>query len=904
MAEPGNHDRAAVDDLLAATHAPADLDRELTRVILRRAAETDPELAEAIRLCAIPRRFDAEILDVVRPGADGANAKAFATLALQSFVRPNPDGTLSYDDVTRTVLIDEWRAAEHREQLDEVIERLVLFYSERHDEVQVHERELRRIADVVRRASPARYVQLVGRTEASLLSPLLEALDLEALRSDEAVYDFFERYCFDYEGKGRVTVCQTLLHAAKQTIEGGLGAGRNIPGWLKYWEARLSRQLLGDARAEQIVTELLDDVGGDVKLETWALSELFLAQQGQSKLKEAMATCLRQVARAEETQADPYNLSRAYVRLGDAHSSLDELEQAEAAYRRGIELARENYDTATEAGALLSLAGVLSSAGSQDAALSTCLEAIWMARTGLRGDPSVQGSFALSSLLTASDPQLAETTFQEAEALGAELDDPLQGWGLRRTRLDLFRQAGQIDRALDLLGQLLGATPGHLDERTRSGLVLDEALLADAQGDVDRGLALYGTLLDRVRAGLGDHWHEGAGLINRANLNVKLGRWTEAEADYVAAEAKWRDLQHEIHANLVVVSRADLARLRGDLEDAKTLLEQARPYLDDARSSRSGDFQYIRGQVLESCADWTGAVDAYQRALTVYRAVGQIDDSAAVLTCLARVSRTRSRWGEATRYAGEASRLWQELADLNTHYPFPAVQDANAENGRGLRAFVQSEQDGRRLGLARDLFRSAAERVPANPLFRLNLAYAHIHLGQWQDAARAIEDALGNGIGTLPAAFFYDSLARCHRGHAVALGIAWQIDDAVEANAKVYDGLAGQVAPALASEALLAAGDLRLKQEGRAQDAAALFARAAELGIVMPSSLGLRQALVAAAEGERDLAAAGLRAAVELRTTEGDLDPKASLRQEADVVAYGSPLAGVLDELEASVFDA
>src|SRR5712691_1985096 len=104
---------AALDTIDAQENA----EKEILRYLIARASETDAEWGEVIRCCAIPRRFDAEIVGVLRdrPAERETNEHLLAKLLKFSFARTLPDGGYAYHDSTRDLILEEWRRPEKRE---------------------------------------------------------------------------------------------------------------------------------------------------------------------------------------------------------------------------------------------------------------------------------------------------------------------------------------------------------------------------------------------------------------------------------------------------------------------------------------------------------------------------------------------------------------------------------------------------------------------------------------------------------------------------------------------------------------------------------------------------------------------------------------------------------------------
>src|SRR4051794_3390519 len=96
---------------VASIRSRKDSELELIKQTIENARRRSPELADAIRYCAIPRRFDAEIIGALRdaPRDRDGNKRILDQVIEHSFVLPRaPDGFVYHDNV-RDVLIKDWR---------------------------------------------------------------------------------------------------------------------------------------------------------------------------------------------------------------------------------------------------------------------------------------------------------------------------------------------------------------------------------------------------------------------------------------------------------------------------------------------------------------------------------------------------------------------------------------------------------------------------------------------------------------------------------------------------------------------------------------------------------------------------------------------------------------------------
>ena len=202
----------ALIGLVAGGASADEVARHLLYANFERARSTDPELAEMLRACAIPRRFDEKIIGVLRgaPDDDERNRRLLDGVLSFSFVLARSDSGYVYHDSTRDLILSDWAKEEDRGLYTQYNERLVEYYEARYEGEKRIEQDWMRVADLIHRASRDRHRQLTLLIEARIMAPLLEALYHATLLSAGEGYAFFERYCFVYEAENRLTACASL----------------------------------------------------------------------------------------------------------------------------------------------------------------------------------------------------------------------------------------------------------------------------------------------------------------------------------------------------------------------------------------------------------------------------------------------------------------------------------------------------------------------------------------------------------------------------------------------------------------------------------------------------------------------------------------------------------------------
>jgi len=103
-------------------------DAVLAQLVETLLAKSRPELAEAIRLAAIPFWFDQPLLTALRSREDGLEGKLLARLRRLSFVHEE-DGRYTYSQEVRHLLLEQWQ--QDREGFVEAHRRALAYFEER-----------------------------------------------------------------------------------------------------------------------------------------------------------------------------------------------------------------------------------------------------------------------------------------------------------------------------------------------------------------------------------------------------------------------------------------------------------------------------------------------------------------------------------------------------------------------------------------------------------------------------------------------------------------------------------------------------------------------------------------------------------------------------------------------------
>jgi hypothetical protein len=143
----------------------------------------------------------------------------------------------------------------------------------------------------------------------------------------------------------------------------------------------------------------------------------------------------------------------------------------------------------------------------------------------------------------------------------------------------------------------------------------------------------------------------------------------------------------------------------------------------------------------EQLGHWDAAEEHYQQALHMAVARRELERQAALMHALAAMHARRSQDQMSADYARRAKEADSQLAaaDLGTTAEH---EQADNENGRGMRSFADPGDREAALDRARQFFRSAAELDPGNLWPRLNLAFTYAEQQDWQEASETLGSVL------------------------------------------------------------------------------------------------------------------------------------------------------------------
>ncbi len=721
-------------------------DRELLRLTVERVREESPELADAIRYCAIPRRFDATVIGVLRGAQDDGdgNSRILAGVLTYNFAVPRRDGGYVYHDSVRESLLRDWRTPDNQEQFQTLNQRLVTFYESQQSGTDELESALGRVAATVQSASPARYAQLASNLESRILTPLLEGLYHQTLISPDKGLDLFRTYYERWESRGRVGICNALVNGFRDFLERLYSeeARRAAMLWVRYYDVRRSLFAGPFEASENKLRELLSEAGDDVTLKLWVLGDLGTCLHSQSKFVEARKCLEEAVELDQKTGTDPWNLPNWLDRIADIDWSLEELRRAEQSKLRAIEAAKNANKDMMVASSLLALSGILAGSHRFREAVQAAMEALDMARTKLREDIGTQRAVLIRFAYLAAwqSPALLETLKAELEAYFPPGETSYDLTQHRIRYVELLQQGGQLTRAAAAVKEVHEQVSTGSDVMTVTDVIFRKALLMSETGLKGEALNLYAEILTRYERGEATLWHRAAALHNRAGVDSDLALWAEAESDSDEARLLWEQMDHRVFGAHVCVTKATTLRKQGKMKDAEALLDAAGPTIEEAQSSYLPDYYRERGQIYRGLARWREAEALFVRAAEADAPSADRKRAMRHYGDLVILALLQGHWADAEKWSALVQQLSREMAEHESFSYSESQRQSDEENARGMHLFCTgAATDSSRGTRARELVSSAAARFPQHFWYLLNLVYVSAELREWREAADALE---------------------------------------------------------------------------------------------------------------------------------------------------------------------
>jgi tetratricopeptide (TPR) repeat protein len=737
-------------EVMASIEGSGDPTGQLIKLIVERQQESNPELAQAIQYCAIPRRFDAAMIGALRdaPGDNDGNEKILGGVSGYNFVVPRRGGGYVYHDSARTALLKEWRVPDRLTSFLEFNNRAFKFYERQQQANQEIETSLGRVSQLIQKVSRARYTQLTIQFSAQFLWPYLEALYHKSLVSAADLFDAFEGYYFSLEAAGRISVCQAMLQATRDYLKleypGDVNTER--PRWLQYYEGRIDRVAGEFSKCEMVLNALLPQAEDLPKLSIWILGELGACLRAEGKLRESGEVLDRLVSVSNLQTTDAWNRSVWLLRAAQLRQDTEELDKADDLSRMAIGAAKEAGNDGTLGACWLTRSTILQSLGQFKESVDAAFEALDISRTTATDNIALQSDVmvALGFLAASQSNELLETLNEEQRAQfppDAKSEDLLR---LRVICTQMLYRGSQFVRTAQVVEQAMADFPDLQDTPLWTELLFRAALARDELGQFDRALKLYDEVIDRFDKGLTEPGLYSSALHNHGVLQVDLCQWEAAEADFAKARQAFDKMGHTVLASFARnVERARMSCKLGRIQEAEETLELADKDMTPNRSSYLPDFYLERARVYNYSGRFEKAIADFREAAALSEGAGRWKRAATAYGHLLGIAVRMSNWDDAAKWAGKVRDLAFTREALEKYTYSSEFKTANDEDARAIRyLFTEGSQRRESRTLARDLLRSACDRMPDYFWYYLNLSYVCAELGDWVEAAKSLETAL------------------------------------------------------------------------------------------------------------------------------------------------------------------
>lgn len=728
----------------------------IARLTLEELRRSDPPLAAAYTVAALPRRFDAKIIDVLLEATSlgASDAEAFARLAQLSEVRRHRDGRYTLHDSVRAPLLRHWRAEEGLAELWAAAhQRLAEHLQNRHQAARIAEDQLAATRTVISEADGERYLQISQVVSLELAAPLVEAVYHATIADGEAGRLMLIAEFNRNGAEGRPNTCSALVESFAEGVAQGVadaGERRRLEQWAEYLRARLRVFEEEFDAAEQALERLGADEVVDPVLRMWVLDELGRAARGLFQFDRARTRFRQAVDERRRHEIDLWNLPLALSWLGGCHDDLWDDQQAIRIYEESLAEARELGNRPHEFSTLASLARLHALHGKPAEAAGAIIDALHLARTDpqLRLRAAIGHTLAVGAMrvLVKLDQRQAETAYQEARALvRPEAVDELVV--LDDNYLDelidvrLLARASQIEA---LIRKNLPRAPSHVAARflvTAGRALTNQGLAEDALGVHDEILALQ----ESARV---EPWQVAAARTNAALAQLDTGRLDAAEQSLDAARTVWEAMGHERGQAFVSVYQADLARRRGDLDRAERLVRAGEVFSQTGAFAET-DFLTVRARILHARGQWAQAAGAAERAAAVMSARAVHHEHANVLAEWAGACARAADYVSAARAASalaDATALLARQAEwLPDQHELRADRDAAAAM---IAVVTRTSNRTAALEGASEQLKLAMAADPGPFWYPLNLAYVEWELGNTRAKKRAIDAAAQRAAGS------------------------------------------------------------------------------------------------------------------------------------------------------------
>lgn len=215
---------------------------------------------------------------------------------------------------------------------------------------------------------------------------------------------------------------------------------------------------------------------------------------------------------------------------------------------------------------------------------------------------------------------------------------------------------GEIAKARDYFAVAVRQDPGLFWPRYELALTMRD------MGELDAARDNLETLVERAAVS-SDMQMRAAANNALAQVHWRQGEFGQADSAYLAAMEAARAMGDPAAESVILVNRGILARIQGDLQEARRHLAAALAATERTDTPDRASIYQSLGQVEWAAGELPLAMDYYRRAHDEFRAANDRRGMAASLNAMARVQRRLGQFADAETNMLAAYRVRRELGD-------------------------------------------------------------------------------------------------------------------------------------------------------------------------------------------------------------------------------------------------
>jgi tetratricopeptide (TPR) repeat protein len=438
-------------------------------------ARAEPDVAEAIRCCAIPHWFDEEILAWLRGEGREPSQRTreiLASLTELTFVGPYHDRGYAYHENVRNLLLHRWRQ-ENAERFQELSGVAAAYYA---DKLEVEELSEEQRAEWQREEM---YHLLVA--------------------DEEQGFDLFEELFIRARQFYQLSTCDLLLDLAEEQ-EGDLSPDNQL--WLRFYRGQVAHASALWGRALEM-WEALEEEDLPEDLEGTLANDLGLLYQDKGEWDKAIDYYQRSLAICEKV-GDEHGMASTFNNLGEVYRVKGEWEKAIEYYQRSLEIKEKVGDEHGMATTLNNLGLVYDDKGEWDKAIEYYQRSLEI-KEKVGDEHGMAPTFNnLGSVYQdKGEGGKAIEYYQRSLAICEKVGDQYLTGIILNNLGEVYRVKGEGGKAIEYYQRSLEIREKVGDEHGMAYNLNNIATLCQAQGRLEDAILLFEKSL-RIFEGIGD----------------------------------------------------------------------------------------------------------------------------------------------------------------------------------------------------------------------------------------------------------------------------------------------------------------------------------------------------------------------------------------------------------------